>query len=167
MRKTAATLLPLAITCCVIGCTNSDNYEANRNRTTPPATDQARSAPTDPGAVDPNTTPPANDPNMLPGSANADNTAINERDRNPANVTPGDQLENTTDRNITQSIRKAIIADASLSISAKNVKIVTANGVVTLRGPVKTEIERKVVADTAQQVAGVMRVDNHLEVITQ
>ncbi|HEY4119046.1 MAG TPA: BON domain-containing protein, partial [Byssovorax sp.] len=76
----------------------------------------------------------------------ADNTRKNARDTSPVAVTPLDQSETPTDRAITQKIRQAIVKDDQLSMNAKNVKIVTSNGVVTLRGPVETPKERDVVA---------------------
>lgn len=94
----------------------------------------------------------------------ADNTEKNERDRNGTSLTPLDQSESEADRNITQEIRKQVVADDSLSMNAKNVKIITANGVATLRGPVKSEQERASIARIASQVAGVQRVDNQLEI---
>jgi osmotically-inducible protein OsmY len=94
----------------------------------------------------------------------ADNTEKNERDRNGTTLTPLDQSESEADRNITQEIRKQVVADDALSMNAKNVKIITANGVATLRGPVKSEQERASIARIASQVAGVQRVDNQLEI---
>jgi hyperosmotically inducible protein len=64
-----------------------------------------------------------------------DNTAVNARDRGGENVTAQDQSENATDRTLTQEVRKAIVADDSLSTNAKNVKGITIDGVVTLRRP--------------------------------
>jgi len=93
-----------------------------------------------------------------------DNTGRNVQDRNEATKTPGDQSENEADRTITQTIRKAITADDSLSTNAKNVKIITNNGTVTLRGPVKSEKEKADIEAKAKQVAGVRNVDNQLEV---
>lgn len=93
-----------------------------------------------------------------------DNTGRNVRDRNEATKTPGDQSENEADRTITQNIRKAITADDSLSTNAKNVKIITNDGTVTLRGPVKSEKEKADIEAKAKQVAGVKNVDNQLEV---
>ncbi len=93
-----------------------------------------------------------------------DNTGRNVRDRNEATKTPGDQSENEADRTITQTIRKAITADDSLSTNAKNVKIITNDGTVTLRGPVKSEKEKADIEAKAKQVAGVRNVDNQLEV---
>jgi len=93
-----------------------------------------------------------------------DNTGRNVRDRNEATKTPGDQSENEADRTISQTIRKAITADDSLSTNAKNVKIITNDGTVTLRGPVKSEKEKADIEAKAKQVAGVKNVDNQLEV---
>lgn len=96
-----------------------------------------------------------------------DNTAVNERDRSGATVTPTDQSENEADRGLTQRVRQAIVADDSLSTNAQNIKIVTAAGVVTLRGPVNTAKEKSSIEAKAQQIAGVARVDNQLEVVTR
>ena len=94
----------------------------------------------------------------------ADNTERNVRDRDSKALTPMDQSENKADLTITQRIRKAVVADHSLSTNAKNVKIITNDGVVTLRGPVKSEHEKTKIVAKAQQVAGVSKVDDQLEV---
>jgi osmotically-inducible protein OsmY len=94
----------------------------------------------------------------------ADNTARNERDKNEATKTPGDQSENADDLAISANVRKAIEADDSLSSNAHNVKIVTNAGAVTLRGPVKSAQEKAAVELKAKQVAGVTSVENLLEV---
>ena len=94
----------------------------------------------------------------------ADNSGKNVRDRNDSHVTAGDQANNKTDTAITQQIRKAVVADKGLSTNAHNVKIITANGVVTLRGPVKSASEKASIEEKAKQAAGVTRVDNQLEV---
>ena len=93
-----------------------------------------------------------------------DNSGRNVRDRDDQNKTTGDQSENEADRTITQNIRRAVTADDSLSTNAKNVKIITNNGMVTLRGPVKSEKEKAEIEAKAKQVAGVKSVDNQLEV---
>jgi hyperosmotically inducible periplasmic protein len=93
-----------------------------------------------------------------------DNSGRNVRDRSGDTKTPGDQSENEADRTITQNIRQAITGDESLSTNAKNVKIITNDGTVTLRGPVKSEKEKTEIEAKAKQVAGVKRVDNQLEV---
>jgi hyperosmotically inducible protein len=97
-------------------------------------------------------------------SVAADNTAKNERDRNDATKTAGDQSENEADRKITQEVRKSIVDDDKLSTSAQNVKIITNDGQVTLRGPVKTQEEKKAIESKAKQVAGVKNVENQLEI---
>jgi hyperosmotically inducible protein len=93
-----------------------------------------------------------------------DNTGRNVRDRSGETKTPGDQSESEADRTITQNIRKALTADDSLSTNAKNVKIISNEGVVTLRGPVNSEKEKADIEAKAKQVAGVKNVDNQLEV---
>jgi osmotically-inducible protein OsmY len=97
-------------------------------------------------------------------STPADNTGKNVRDRSDAAVTPFDQSENEADRTLTQRVRQAVVADDALSTNAKNVKIITQNGVVTLRGPVKSDEERQRVVAKAQQIAGDKNVDNQLEI---
>ena len=96
--------------------------------------------------------------------AKPDNTATNERDRSSETQTSGDQSNSKDDVNTTAAIRRAVVKDPSLSAVAKNVKIVTANGTVTLRGPVKTDAERTKIAELAQSAAGNAKIDNQLEV---
>ena len=112
------------------------------------------------------TTTSAADPSTKGEAADnaPDNTGRNVRDRGGDTLTSGDQSESEADRAITQKIRHAVVSDDSLSVSAHNVKIITANGAVTLRGPVKSEEERKKIAVMAEQVAGAGKVQNHLEV---
>lgn len=93
-----------------------------------------------------------------------DNTKVNKRDTNDAALTPMDQSNEKTDLKITQLIRQAVMADGSLSFTAKNVKIITQGGKVTLRGPVKSDQERSNIEAAARKVAGVTQVDNQLEV---
>ena len=93
-----------------------------------------------------------------------DNSGRNERDRNDATKTAGDQSESEADRTISQNIRKAITSDDSVSTNGKNVKIITVDGVVTLRGPVKSEAEKTNIVAKAQQIAGVKNVENQLEI---
>jgi hyperosmotically inducible periplasmic protein len=98
------------------------------------------------------------------GSVAADNTKLNKRDVNGSPPTPLDQGEGKTDLDITQKIRQAVVGDGSLSFTAKNVKIITREGKVTLRGPVNTSAERSTIQAAAQKVAGASNVDNQLEV---
>jgi uncharacterized protein YjbJ (UPF0337 family) len=97
----------------------------------------------------------------------ADNSGKNVRDRDDRALTPVDQGGNESDRSITQEIRKAVVADDGLSMNAKNVKIITIDGVVTLRGPVKSADEKAKIASVSAKAAGVKRVDNQLEVEAQ
>lgn len=97
----------------------------------------------------------------------ADNSKVNERDRDAASLTPMDQGGSEADRTITQQIRKAVVAQDALSTDAKNVKIITRDGVVTLRGPVASAKEKTVIANVSSQTEGVKRVDNQLEVAAQ
>ena len=75
-----------------------------------------------------------------------------------------DQGNGSADLKITQQIRQAVVADSSLSFTAKNVKIITSNGRVTLRGPVNSDQERQAIDASARKVAGATNVDNQLEV---
>ena len=101
------------------------------------------------------------------GQNDADNTEKNVRDRNEKTLTPPDQGGNASDRELTAAIRRAIVQDDSLSTNAHNVKIVTVDSVVTLRGPVKSAAEKAAVASKAEKATGVKRVDNQLEVETK
>ena len=100
-------------------------------------------------------------------ATSADNTKLNERDRGNATPTSGDQSNTKADIDITSQIRKAIVSDDSLSTDAKNVKVVTQNGAVILRGPVKSEAEKNTVGSKASGVAGVKSVENQLDVVPE
>ena len=80
----------------------------------------------------------AQEPAGQPTTPPADNTKVNERDRSPNEPTADQQKENRSDRDITQQIRQAIMKDKSLSTYAHNVKIITQNGQVTLKGDRKS-----------------------------
>jgi len=95
-----------------------------------------------------------------------DNTGINARDRSEDALTATDQGGSESDREISRNIRKGIMAKDDLSTTAKNIKIITKEGKVTLRGPVNSESEQKAIAEIAQGVTGVTSVDNQLEVKT-
>ena len=93
-----------------------------------------------------------------------DNTAINQRDRGHEHLTPIDRSNKPSDLKITREIRRALVRDKQLSTDAKNVKIITIDGAVTLRGPVKTDQEKAEIAAKAAQLAGDSNVHNDLEV---
>ena len=99
-----------------------------------------------------------------PANTQADNTAQNKVDQHGTMPEPMDQGTSETDMTITTVLRKAITSDETLSMNAKNVKIVTRDGVVTLRGPVETNAERAAIEAAANAVSGVRRVDSYLEV---
>jgi osmotically-inducible protein OsmY len=95
-----------------------------------------------------------------------ENTAKNVRDRDADTLTVFDQGGSEADRGITAKIRQAVVDDDALSTNAHNVKIITVNGVVTLRGPVDTPKEKTTVETLAKNVAGVTKVESQLEVDT-
>ena len=93
-----------------------------------------------------------------------DNTAINERDRSRETQTSGDQSNSSADLKITQAIRQALMKDSELSTTAKNIKIITDNGQVTLRGPVKNAQEKAKIDQLARSAAGGAKIDDQLDV---
>jgi hyperosmotically inducible periplasmic protein len=93
-----------------------------------------------------------------------DNTATNERDRSGETKTSGDQSNGSADLKTTQAIRQALMKDGGLSMTAKNIKVITANGYVTLRGPVKTAQEKAKIDQLAKSAAGGAQIDNQLDV---
>jgi len=100
-----------------------------------------------------------------PSSTKADNTAVNTRDRKAGAVTADQQKMNASDRTLTQKIRKSLMADKGLSMYAHNIKIVTMNGMVTLKGPVKSEDEKTAVMAKAVEVTGASdKVTNQISV---
>lgn len=98
------------------------------------------------------------------GATTPDNTGINKRDVTGGEPTPTNQKENPGDREITQRIRASIVGNDDLSFTAKNVKIITTNGYVTLRGPVRSSKEKVTIEASAREVAGADQVNNQLEV---
>jgi hyperosmotically inducible periplasmic protein len=83
-----------------------------------------------------------------------DNSAVNKRDQNPDQATADQQKMNATDRGITARIRKSVVADKSLSTYAHNVKIISQDGTVTLKGPVRSDDEVKSIVAKANEVTG-------------
>ena len=93
-----------------------------------------------------------------------DNTAVNERDRSRETQTSGDQSNSSADLKTTQAIRQALMKDSELSTTAKNIKIITNNGQVTLRGPVKNAQEKAKIDQLARSAAGGAKIDDQLDV---
>ncbi len=99
------------------------------------------------------------------GSSEVDrtNTGVNVRDRDDSTKTPMDQNENKVDIKITADIRRRVV-DTKMSVDAQNVKIITQDGKVTLRGPVDTAAEKAKIEEIAATVAGNDNVDSYLEI---
>ena len=110
---------------------------------------------------------PAQEPTNRQAPPAADNTKTNERDRSATEPTADQQKENRSDRDITQQIRRSIMKDKSLSTYAHNVKVVTQNGQVTLKGPVQSEDEERAIETKAAEVAGQDKVTSELNIKPQ
>ena len=102
-------------------------------------------------------------PTAATGRVDPSNTGVNVRDRDSTAKTPFDQKENKADIDITAEIRKQVVA-TEMSVNAHNVKIMTQDGKVTLRGPVETAAEKSRIEEIARAVAGDNNVDNQLDV---
>ena len=152
------------------GCSQSDNNTASNANDTSASRRASRD---DTSALSP-TSRDTNSPNRLYSSdssdtnsakfGDADNTGRNQRDRSGDTLTAGDQNNTDSDRELTRRIRRALTTNDQFSVDAKNIKIITSNGKVTLRGPVKSAEEQQAIVTTAQSVAGNAQVDNQLEV---
>ena len=97
----------------------------------------------------------------------ANNTATNQRDRSGETKTSGDQSNTSDDLQITQAIRRGLMKDDNLSSDAKNIKVITANGQVTLRGPVNNAREKTKVEQIAKSAAGGAQIVDQLDVKNQ
>lgn len=84
----------------------------------------------------------------------ADNTKINQRDREKTEPTADQQKENKSDRELARQVRRALVKDKSLSSYAHNIKVIAQNGTVTLKGPVHSEQEKQAVEGKAAEAAG-------------
>lgn len=96
----------------------------------------------------------------------ADNTKMNNRDKGDPAQTPQTQSNAKADRELLASVRRTIVKDKSLSVTAHNIKILVEGGVVTLRGPVKSDEEKSKVEALAKSVTGVTSVDNKVDIKT-
>ena len=106
----------------------------------------------------------AQQPTGQDAPAPADNTKVNQRDQNANEPTADQQKNNRPDSDLTQQIRQAIMKDKSLSTYAHNVKIVTQNGQVTLKGPLRSDDEKRAVEAKATEIAGQNNVTSELDV---
>ena len=109
-------------------------------------------------------TPTPRDPATASDATEADNTKQNSSEENKKTETAEKQSNNKDDLALTQKIRQAVMKDGSLSMNAKNVKIIAQDGKITLKGPVDTEQERNTIGTEAGEVAGKDKVVNQLEV---
>ena len=110
---------------------------------------QATATPADPAASD---------------STKADNTKRNSSEKNKNTDTAEKQSNSKDDLALTQKIRQAVVKDGSLSMNAKNVKIIARDGVITLQGPVDSQQEKDAIATKAREIAGKDKVEDQLEV---
>ena len=93
-----------------------------------------------------------------------DNTKNNQGDNDKGAVTADQQKMNPADREIAKKIRRSISSDSSLSTYAHNVKVIVRDGMVTLKGPVKSEDEKNAIGSKASDIAGADKVQNELTV---
>lgn len=93
-----------------------------------------------------------------------DNTKVNKRDRNPDQQTADQAKNNLSDREMMQQIRKSVVGDKDLSSYAHNVKIIADHGKVTLKGPVRSDEERRSIEAKAVEVAGAGNVTNQITI---
>ncbi|WP_295994432.1 BON domain-containing protein [Rugamonas sp.] len=98
--------------------------------------------------------------------ASTTNTRLNTRDKNNTADTPQAQSNSKADRDLLAAVRRTVVKDKSLSTLAHNVKIMVANGAVTLRGPVHDDAEKSKIETLAKQVNGVASVENDLDIKT-
>jgi hyperosmotically inducible protein len=95
-----------------------------------------------------------------------DNTKVNKRDRASGAVTADQQSNSSSDMKITQRIRRDVMNDDNFSTYAKNIKIITVDGKVTLKGPVRSAQEQTTIMRYANQAAGATNVTNETSVVT-
>ncbi len=93
-----------------------------------------------------------------------DNTRMNKGDASKDATTADQQKMNPNDREMSRKIRAEIMKDKSLSTYAHNVKIITQDGKVTLRGPVRTQDEKANVESKASAIAGDGNVTSEIEI---
>jgi hyperosmotically inducible periplasmic protein len=111
------------------------------------------------GAALANAQAPTPSPSVAP-----DNTAVNKRDAKASEPTADQQHNDDSDLGITQQIRKSIMADKSLSTYAHNVKVISQDGKVTLKGPVRSRAEKASVEAKAAEIVGQDKVTSELAV---
>ena len=109
-------------------------------------------------------TPTPRDPATASDATEADNTKRNSSEQNKNTDTAEKQSNSKDDLALTQKVRQAVMKDGSLSMNAKNVKIIAQDGKITLKGPVEHQQEKDTIGTEAGKIAGKDKVDNQLEV---
>ena len=109
-------------------------------------------------------TPTPHDPATASDATEADNTKQNSSEENKNTETAEKQSNSNDDLALTQKVRQAVMKDGSLSMNAKNVKIIAQDGKITLKGPVDSQQEKDTIGTAAGEIAGKDKVDNQLEV---
>jgi hyperosmotically inducible protein len=109
-------------------------------------------------------TPTPRDPATASDATQADNTKRNASEQNKNTETAEKQSNSKDDLALTQKVRQAVMKDGSLSMNAKNVKIIAQDGKITLKGPVESQQEKDTIGTEAGKIAGKDKVDNQLEV---
>lgn len=107
-----------------------------------------------------------NAPSSTPSSSlsvSADHPGVSQRDLSSGATTALNQPNDKADIKLAAAVRRAIVKDKALSVTAHNVKLIAAQGVVTLRGPVESADEKARVEADVKAVPGVSRVDNQLD----
>jgi hyperosmotically inducible protein len=108
--------------------------------------------------------PKPRDPATASDATEADNTKRNSSEQNKNTETAEKQSNQKDDLALTQKVRQAVMKDGSLSMNAKNVKIIAKDGQITLKGPVDSRQEKDTIGTEAGELAGKDKVDNQLEV---
>ena len=109
-------------------------------------------------------TPTPRDPATASDATEADNTKRNSSEQNKNTDTAEKQSNNKDDLALTQKIRQAVMNEGTLSMKAKNVKIIAQDGKITLKGPVDSQLEKDTIGTKAGEIVGKDKVDNQLEV---
>ena len=114
-----------------------------------------------------NTYPAFSQDNSVNADTPADNTNVNKRDRSSQELTADQAGQHLSDRDIMQKIRKSVVADKSLSTYGHNIKIIATKGMVTLKGPVRSDDEKQNIIQKAADVAGENNVVDQISVKPQ
>ncbi|HKO93399.1 MAG TPA: BON domain-containing protein [Polyangiaceae bacterium] len=142
---------------------SESNATSNDTRSTPSSNPTTTTLSNRPAEQRPAEAPALNVPASTPDEPAAD--PMSERDRSGVSATPDEHAASEADQRVTREIQQALSDDARLAMVAKEVEITTLDGVVTLRGPVKSREEKAQVAAVAQRVNGILRIDNRLDIV--